>query len=372
VETNEQNNENTVAAAIAELKERFPRTQDLYREVCVLLFFRHGVTPTANKLYQLVRKGSMSAPTEALNDFWDTLRERSRVSVEHADLPDELKTAAGDMVAAVWKSAQAMARESVAQLRQEAAAAAESARNAEAEAKAAENAASAELERTRERLREVEGLNGELRQELAAAGATNAGTVTRMEDVRQLLNQTQEMLARERDEHANEREKLAERNRLAEQRFADMEKRAGGDRPRTHGIGQAPEDARDRASRPCGHKRAIAHRAYCSADHDRPAPGTTRLAAKRCRHVEPGTGPRTPRIAGAAGPARDGDTAGGSRQCSRGAVARGARKVSEYGQIPARSRRGPCFRRRQTVAKTGRHVPRSISEWAVPSAKRTR
>jgi chromosome segregation ATPase len=226
VETNEQNDENTVAAAIAELKERFPRTQDLYREVCVLLFFRHGVTPTANKLYQLVRKGSMSAPTEALNDFWDTLRERSRVSVEHAGLPDELKTAAGDMVAAVWKSAQAMARESVAQLRQEAAAAAESARNAEAEAKAAESAASAELERTRERLRDVEGLNGELRQELAAAGATNAGTVTRMEDVRQLLNQTQEMLARERDEHANEREKLAERNRLAEQRFADMEKRA--------------------------------------------------------------------------------------------------------------------------------------------------
>jgi chromosome segregation ATPase len=35
-------------------------------QVCVLLFFRHGITPTANKLYQLVRKGSMSAPADAV------------------------------------------------------------------------------------------------------------------------------------------------------------------------------------------------------------------------------------------------------------------------------------------------------------------
>lgn len=59
----------------------FPDTQALYREVCVLLFFRHGITPTANKLYQLVRKGSMSAPTEALRTFWADLREKSRVRI---------------------------------------------------------------------------------------------------------------------------------------------------------------------------------------------------------------------------------------------------------------------------------------------------
>lgn len=203
-----------------------PPTQDLYREVCVLLFFRHGITPTANKLYQLVRKGSMSAPTEALNHFWETLRERSRVSVEHADLPDELKTAAGEMVAAVWKTAQSMARESVTQLRQEAASVTESARSAEAQAKAAEAATVGELERTRERLRNAEGHIGQLHQELAAALATNAGTVIRLEDAQQLLAQNQEMLARARDEHATDREKLAERTRLAEQRHAEMEKRA--------------------------------------------------------------------------------------------------------------------------------------------------
>jgi len=38
-----------IAQEINQLRAQFPRTQDLYREVCVLLFFRHGITPTANR-----------------------------------------------------------------------------------------------------------------------------------------------------------------------------------------------------------------------------------------------------------------------------------------------------------------------------------
>jgi hypothetical protein len=163
METEELSRQSAIVAGVAELRERFPRTQDLYREVCILLFFRHGIAPTANKLYQLVRKGSMSAPTEALSHFWGTLRERSRVTVEHADLPDELKAAAGDMVATLWKTAQAKARDSVAHLKEEVVAAAEAARNAELQAKAAQAEALGELERMRERLRNAESLIGQLR-----------------------------------------------------------------------------------------------------------------------------------------------------------------------------------------------------------------
>ena len=43
-----------IAAEIDRLRGEFPKTQDLYREVCVLLFFRYGITPTTNRLYQLV------------------------------------------------------------------------------------------------------------------------------------------------------------------------------------------------------------------------------------------------------------------------------------------------------------------------------
>ncbi len=65
-----------MAHDIAELRSRFPDTRALYREVCGLLFFRYGVTPTANKLYSLVRKGSMGTPAEVLQQFWQELRGR--------------------------------------------------------------------------------------------------------------------------------------------------------------------------------------------------------------------------------------------------------------------------------------------------------
>ena len=114
------NTEAQIQADIALLREQITDTQELYREVCVVLFFRHGITPTANKLYQYVRKGSMSAPAEALAKFWENLREKSRIRIEHPDLPDALKTAAGDLVATLWTQAQDAAEATFASLRSEA------------------------------------------------------------------------------------------------------------------------------------------------------------------------------------------------------------------------------------------------------------
>ena len=102
--------ETRIQAQIDQLKTQFHQTRDLYREVCVLLFFRYGITPTANKLYQYVRKGSMSAPAEALNKFWLELRDKSRVRIDHPDLPDELKEATGNFVGDLWLQAQAAAQ----------------------------------------------------------------------------------------------------------------------------------------------------------------------------------------------------------------------------------------------------------------------
>lgn len=42
-------NEQQLQIEIEKLRSEFTETQDLYREVCVLLFFRYGITPTANK-----------------------------------------------------------------------------------------------------------------------------------------------------------------------------------------------------------------------------------------------------------------------------------------------------------------------------------
>lgn len=216
----------TIDADVAELRGRFPRTQDLYREVCVLLFFRHGTTPTANKLYQLVRKGSMSAPTEALSHFWSTLRERSRVTVEHADLPDELRAAAGDLVASLWKSAQSLSRAATSEIRTEAAAAVDVAKAGETLAQEAHAVVLNELDHTYAQVQKLESLTGQLREELAVAAATKTALEARLKEQRDQIIDIQSRLDRAREEQSGERKKLAERTQLAEYRFADMEKRA--------------------------------------------------------------------------------------------------------------------------------------------------
>jgi hypothetical protein len=97
--------ETRLAAEVDRLKAGFPKTRELYREVCALLFFRFGITPTANRLYQLVKRGSMSTPTQVLGEFWTELREKSRIRIEHPDLPADLRGVAGEMVAALWTRA---------------------------------------------------------------------------------------------------------------------------------------------------------------------------------------------------------------------------------------------------------------------------
>jgi hypothetical protein len=156
-------------AEIEALRAQHPETQDLYREVCVLLFFRYGLTPTANKLYQLVRRGSMSAPAEALARFWETLREKSRIRIEHPDLPQPLQSAAGEMVSALWQQAQVAAQESFAQQREEARAAVMAAEGLAQSAGARADAAEAALGTARDELRATGEKLTELQSELARA-----------------------------------------------------------------------------------------------------------------------------------------------------------------------------------------------------------
>jgi hypothetical protein len=120
IPTDEPTIDARITADVADIRARFTDTHDIYRELATVLFFRYGITPTGNKLYQLVRKGSMSAPAQALADFWDTLREKSRVRVTHAELPPALADAAGELVATLWRKAAVSAQEQLEVQRNEA------------------------------------------------------------------------------------------------------------------------------------------------------------------------------------------------------------------------------------------------------------
>lgn len=193
-----------IASEIDRLRHEFPDTQALYREVCVLLFFRHGITPTANKLYQLVRKGSMSAPTEALRTFWADLREKSRVRIENPDLPESLKTAAGELVAALWNQAQASSHADLAAFREEAS---ESVRAAQIAQQVAEMEAarkSDELAAAQRQTAELQERLLGLERQLAAEHANSGSLRTQLDGSAQQIESLNRALGDTRREFASE------------------------------------------------------------------------------------------------------------------------------------------------------------------------
>ena len=170
--------ESEIQAEVEALRERFSDTKALYREVCALLFFRYGITPTASKLYQHVRKGSMSAPAEALAKFWEDLRGKARVEIDHPDLPEALKEAAGQAVSVLWTQATELAREELAVLRVEAHTEAQSAQADLQEALQRSAVLETQIQTAQTKVTELEtraqALAAELEQERRAHAASTA------------------------------------------------------------------------------------------------------------------------------------------------------------------------------------------------------
>jgi chromosome segregation ATPase len=218
--------ETRLAAEIDRLKTEFPKTRELYREVCALMFFRFGLTPTANRLYQLVKRGSMSTPTQVLGEFWTELREKSRVRIDHPDLPADLQEAAGELVATLWTRSTASAQGALDALRAE----------VEAEKVTAQNTVTSmegELSRTETALeqRTATLLAAQVRiQELEQAQA--AGEATRQALETEIARQQDEIGARDRAlvqaraDFSKELEKLRASTALAEERLHATERRA--------------------------------------------------------------------------------------------------------------------------------------------------
>jgi chromosome segregation ATPase len=218
--------ERRIAVEIDRLRAEFPKTRELYREVCALLFFRFGITPTANRLYQLVKRGSMGTPTSVLGEFWTELREKSRVRIERPDLPGDLQAAAGELVATLWARSTTSAHDALAALRAE----------VEAEKDAAQAAVSslrAELARTETALEQrtsalltAQVRVQELEQAQAAGNATRRaleGEITRLQDESSARDQA---LAQARADFSGELDKLRGSAELAEERLRAAEKRA--------------------------------------------------------------------------------------------------------------------------------------------------
>lgn len=210
---------------IETLKKTVSNTQELYREACALLFFRHGITPTANKLYQLVRKGSMSAPAEALARFWENLREKSRVRIEHPDLPEALRLAAGTLVERLWTEAQAAAAENFTRFREEADQAIAEACDARLAAEQARHATALELQQERAARHEAGEQILALERRLAGEQAGTQALREQLQAAEQGRQALECALADARKDFAAELQQLREAVQRSEMHHAEAERR---------------------------------------------------------------------------------------------------------------------------------------------------
>lgn len=217
--------EKRLLAEIEALRAQHPDTQDLYREVCVILFFRHGITPTANKLYQLVRKGSMSAPADALNRFWETLREKSRMRIEHPDLPESLRDAAGEMVGALWQRAQAEAKSTLHALQEEAETSVLVAQSSAEDALLKLQSSEAALESARQEGSGLQQQVNELQASLARGQGEMAAQQRQIDLAIAQRQELQQALATTREQFTRELEQQRTASAAAEERHAADMKR---------------------------------------------------------------------------------------------------------------------------------------------------
>jgi chromosome segregation ATPase len=238
-----------LTAEIDRLKAEFPKTRELYREVCALLFFRFGITPTANRLYQLVKRGSMSTPTQVLGEFWVELREKSRLRIEHPDLPAELQAAAGELVARLWAKSATSAQAALEALRTDAEAEKAGARNEVALLQAELVRTETALEQRTAALLAAQVRIHELEQAQAAGDATRRALEAEIARLQDEIGARDRALVQARSDFSVELDKLRSSTELAEERLRAAEKRALLEIERERGVSARSQKELEAAAR---------------------------------------------------------------------------------------------------------------------------
>lgn len=211
--------ESQLHVAVEQLRSQHSNTIDLYKAVAALLFFQYDSTPTTNRMYQLVRKGSMSAPAEALRLFWQELRERSQVRMEQADIPATLKQSVGSLVAQIWEESLDQAQQATEQSSQALQVKLALVQKAQQESLEDLHALQGALLQAQQQLQQQDEKIDDLRAEAQQTQLQNAALQQQV----QLFNEQKQDLVQQ-----HEKALLAQKEQisLSEQRAADMEKYA--------------------------------------------------------------------------------------------------------------------------------------------------
>jgi DNA repair exonuclease SbcCD ATPase subunit len=224
-ENPEKLDDSALQAEVDALRNRVTDTRALYREVCGLLFFKYGSVPTANRLYQLVRKGSMGVPGEVLTQFWVDLREKSRVKIDHPDMPDAIKQVAVEAMQGIWEAAAAAARSELSDVRADVELRAQEAEVQRQQTQTALDYARREIAVGQEKLDELARELTESQELLQAERAAHAATEARLQEMRRQVEERDRQLTETRAQFSTELEHARQQVTDAAARAAATERR---------------------------------------------------------------------------------------------------------------------------------------------------
>jgi chromosome segregation ATPase len=174
--------EERLAAEVEVLRRRSPDTYSLYKELARRLFYDFGIAPNSNYLFSAVGKGTKTAPDEPLRDFWDEVRDKSRVRIERGDMPRSIVDAAANLLDVIFLEANRAADESLATHRAAATDQADQAESRRAEEKERRIAAESHAAALQAELEDAQSQLADIQRQLTASETSRGDLASRLKE----------------------------------------------------------------------------------------------------------------------------------------------------------------------------------------------
>lgn len=90
---------------IDQLKNQNDSTRQMYQKLAYTLFTEYGEIPTTTRLYELLRKGSMSMVTEEIKLFWQNIQQAWHQRLQLPNIPKDLQNTYIANLEQLWQHA---------------------------------------------------------------------------------------------------------------------------------------------------------------------------------------------------------------------------------------------------------------------------
>ncbi len=105
IEHQTMNLELNIQNRMDELRLEIANTKELYLKAAKVLFMEYHETPSPNRLYQLIKKGSMTTVVEVIKIFWQNIHTEMQHKMHIPNIPNNLQDITQSYVNNIWSQA---------------------------------------------------------------------------------------------------------------------------------------------------------------------------------------------------------------------------------------------------------------------------